>query len=211
MLNGVRAESLIRSFGVATPISTNEIRSSSASRACRLLVRVRACSQLADHQDRPGSVDAAVVRGGARDTVGHDRLRPAGLPRPPGVAAPRRLADRPVGRCASALLLLRFFQSRHAEPARRPLERARLHHHALDRAALAADRRKSRLARRRRRPARPRRHRRPGRSAALRLERQAIIWGHVWLLLAGFTWAIAIVHIRRHRWQPRRSTRCPGR
>ncbi len=29
MLNGVRAVSLIRSFGVATPISTNEIRSSS--------------------------------------------------------------------------------------------------------------------------------------------------------------------------------------
>lgn len=30
---------------------------------------------------------------------------------------------------------------------------------------------------------------------------KAIIWGHVWLLLAGFTWAIAIVHIRRHRWR----------
>lgn len=30
---------------------------------------------------------------------------------------------------------------------------------------------------------------------------KAIIWGHIWLLLAGFTWAIAIVHIRRHRWQ----------
>jgi drug/metabolite transporter (DMT)-like permease len=30
---------------------------------------------------------------------------------------------------------------------------------------------------------------------------RAIIWGHVWLLLAGFTWAIAIVHIRRHRWK----------
>ena len=30
---------------------------------------------------------------------------------------------------------------------------------------------------------------------------KAVIWGHIWLLLAGFTWAIAIVHIRRHRWQ----------
>lgn len=30
---------------------------------------------------------------------------------------------------------------------------------------------------------------------------RAVIWGHVWLLLAGFTWAIAIVHIRRHRWK----------
>lgn len=30
---------------------------------------------------------------------------------------------------------------------------------------------------------------------------RTIIWGHVWLLLAGFTWAIAIVHIRRHRWK----------
>ena len=30
---------------------------------------------------------------------------------------------------------------------------------------------------------------------------KAVVWGHVWLLLAGFTWAIAIVHIRRHRWQ----------
>ena len=30
---------------------------------------------------------------------------------------------------------------------------------------------------------------------------RAIIWGHIWLLLAGFTWAIAIVHIRRHRWK----------
>src|SRR5438045_4039089 len=27
-----------------------------------------------------------------------------------------------------------------------------------------------------------------------------VIWGHVWLLLAGFTWALAIVHIRHHRW-----------
>jgi len=30
---------------------------------------------------------------------------------------------------------------------------------------------------------------------------KAVIWGHVWLLLAGFTWAIAIVHIRHHRWR----------
>lgn len=29
---------------------------------------------------------------------------------------------------------------------------------------------------------------------------RAIIWGHIWLLLAGFAWAIAIVHIRRHPW-----------
>ena len=28
-----------------------------------------------------------------------------------------------------------------------------------------------------------------------------VIWGHVWLLLSGFTWAVAIVHIRRHRWR----------
>ena len=28
-----------------------------------------------------------------------------------------------------------------------------------------------------------------------------MIWGHVWLLLSGFTWAIAIVHIRHHRWR----------
>lgn len=30
---------------------------------------------------------------------------------------------------------------------------------------------------------------------------RAILWGHAWLLLAGFAWAIAIVHIRRHRWE----------
>ena len=30
---------------------------------------------------------------------------------------------------------------------------------------------------------------------------RAILLGHAWLLLAGFTWAIAIVHIRRHRWK----------
>jgi drug/metabolite transporter (DMT)-like permease len=29
----------------------------------------------------------------------------------------------------------------------------------------------------------------------------AVIWGHLWLLLAGLTWAIAIVHIRHHRWR----------
>ena len=29
----------------------------------------------------------------------------------------------------------------------------------------------------------------------------AVIRGHVWLLLSGLTWAIAMVHIRRHRWQ----------
>src|SRR4051812_17388809 len=28
-----------------------------------------------------------------------------------------------------------------------------------------------------------------------------VIWGHVWLLLSGFAWAIAIVHIRHHRWR----------
>ncbi|SJZ92208.1 Permease of the drug/metabolite transporter (DMT) superfamily [Enhydrobacter aerosaccus] len=28
----------------------------------------------------------------------------------------------------------------------------------------------------------------------------AIIMGHVYLLLAGFTWALAIMHTRRHRW-----------
>jgi drug/metabolite transporter (DMT)-like permease len=30
---------------------------------------------------------------------------------------------------------------------------------------------------------------------------KGVIWGHVWLLLSGFTWAIAIVHIRHHRWR----------
>ena len=30
---------------------------------------------------------------------------------------------------------------------------------------------------------------------------RAVVWGHVWLLLAGLTWAIAMVHIRRHRWR----------
>jgi drug/metabolite transporter (DMT)-like permease len=29
----------------------------------------------------------------------------------------------------------------------------------------------------------------------------AVIWAHVWLLLSGFTWAIAMVHIRHHTWQ----------
>ena len=29
----------------------------------------------------------------------------------------------------------------------------------------------------------------------------AVIWAHVWLLLSGFTWAIAIVHVRHHKWQ----------
>lgn len=29
----------------------------------------------------------------------------------------------------------------------------------------------------------------------------AVIWGHGWLLLSGLTWAIAIVHIRHHRWR----------
>jgi drug/metabolite transporter (DMT)-like permease len=28
-----------------------------------------------------------------------------------------------------------------------------------------------------------------------------VIWGHLWLLLSGLSWAIALVHIRRHRWQ----------
>ena len=30
---------------------------------------------------------------------------------------------------------------------------------------------------------------------------QGVIWGHIWLLLSGFIWAIAIVHIRHHRWR----------
>ena len=30
---------------------------------------------------------------------------------------------------------------------------------------------------------------------------RGVIWSHLWLLLSGFTWAIAIVHIRRHRWR----------
>ena len=73
------------------------------------------------------AIDAAVVRGRARHAVGHDRLRPAGRARPPGMAASRRLADRAVGRRAAAHLLLRLLQSRRAERAGRPLGRARLH------------------------------------------------------------------------------------
>ena len=30
---------------------------------------------------------------------------------------------------------------------------------------------------------------------------RAVVEGHLWLLLAGFSWAIAILHARRHRWQ----------
>ena len=30
---------------------------------------------------------------------------------------------------------------------------------------------------------------------------KGVVWGHFWLLLSGFTWAIAIVHIRHHRWR----------
>jgi drug/metabolite transporter (DMT)-like permease len=30
---------------------------------------------------------------------------------------------------------------------------------------------------------------------------RAVVEGHVWLLLAGFSWAIAILHARRHRWR----------
>lgn len=30
---------------------------------------------------------------------------------------------------------------------------------------------------------------------------KGVVWGYVWLLLSGLTWAIAIVHIRRHRWR----------
>ena len=36
---------------------------------------------------------------------------------------------------------------------------------------------------------------------------RAVVWGHVWLLLSGFTWAIAIVHIRHHRWRTRAARR----
>jgi hypothetical protein len=30
---------------------------------------------------------------------------------------------------------------------------------------------------------------------------RAVVEGHAWLLLAGFSWAIAILHARRHRWR----------
>ncbi|WP_421996269.1 DMT family transporter [Reyranella sp.] len=30
---------------------------------------------------------------------------------------------------------------------------------------------------------------------------RAVVAGHFWLLLAGFSWAIAILHARRHRWR----------
>ena len=30
---------------------------------------------------------------------------------------------------------------------------------------------------------------------------RGVVWGHFWLLLSGLTWAIAIVHIRHHRWR----------
>ena len=45
------------------------------------------------------------------------------------------------------------------------------------------------------------RHRRADRPAALRLERRAVVRGHAWLLLAGFSWALAVLHARRHRWR----------
>jgi drug/metabolite transporter (DMT)-like permease len=30
---------------------------------------------------------------------------------------------------------------------------------------------------------------------------RAIVQGHIWLLLAGFSWALALLHARRHRWR----------
>jgi drug/metabolite transporter (DMT)-like permease len=30
---------------------------------------------------------------------------------------------------------------------------------------------------------------------------RAVIWAHAWLLLSGLTWAVAMVHIRHHKWQ----------
>ena len=30
---------------------------------------------------------------------------------------------------------------------------------------------------------------------------RAVVEGHLWLLLAGFSWALAILHARRHRWR----------
>jgi drug/metabolite transporter (DMT)-like permease len=30
---------------------------------------------------------------------------------------------------------------------------------------------------------------------------RGVVWGHLWLLLSGLTWAVAIVHIRHHRWR----------
>jgi drug/metabolite transporter (DMT)-like permease len=30
---------------------------------------------------------------------------------------------------------------------------------------------------------------------------KGVVWGHLWLLLSGLAWAIAIVHIRHHRWR----------
>ena len=30
---------------------------------------------------------------------------------------------------------------------------------------------------------------------------RAVVEGHVWLLLAGFSWALALLHARRHRWR----------
>jgi drug/metabolite transporter (DMT)-like permease len=30
---------------------------------------------------------------------------------------------------------------------------------------------------------------------------KGVVWGHAWLLLSGLAWAIAIVHIRHHRWR----------
>jgi drug/metabolite transporter (DMT)-like permease len=30
---------------------------------------------------------------------------------------------------------------------------------------------------------------------------RAVVEGHAWLLLAGFSWALAVLHARRHRWR----------
>ena len=75
---------------------------------------------------------AGLAGRGARHAVGDRSLRPAGRPRPPAMAEPRRLADRAVGRRLAALLLLRLRQSRRAERAAGPLGRAGLHDHAVD-------------------------------------------------------------------------------
>ena len=99
-------------------------------------------------------------------------------------------------------LLLRLRQSRRAERAAGPLGRAGLHRHAVDGAAVAAGRREASAGA-------------PSPGVVLGLagivvlidpqrfdwSDRAVVEGHGWLLLAGFSWALAILHARRHRWR----------
>ena len=130
------------------------------------------------------------------------RLRPAGGARAPALAAPRRLADRAVGRrlpAQPASSPSPISACRACRPAARACWPTPTMLWMVPLSLLVGE--TGRLARRRRRPARPAGHRRADRSLALRLERPRIVEGHAWLLLAGFSWALAVLHARRHRWR----------